>query len=348
MQRHAQKGMPALAGVLLAAALGLAQIAAAHNVPGHAHQVPARKAGTAAAVSGSPWGASYFPNVPLVTQDGKTVRFFDDLIQGKVVAINFIYTRCPDSCPLETARLREVRRILGDRVGRDVFFYSITIDPEHDTPEGLMKYAEKFQAGPGWLFLTGKEADITLLRRKLGLYSEEDRGAESRDHDLSLIIGNQATGRWQKASPFENPYILANLIGGSLHNWKLASTQRNDYANAPKLRKISRGEELFRTRCASCHTIGAPEDSLAAQRSVGPDLAGVTQRRQRAWLVRWLKEPDRMLAEKDPVAMALMARFNSVPMPNLRLSDADVHALLDHLGQTGGSPADDRHRVRDP
>ena len=83
----------------------------------------------AARKGGERWGANYFPNVPLTNHEGKQVRFFDDLIKDKVVVINFIYTTCPDSCPLETARLVEVQRILGDRVGRDVFMYSITIDP---------------------------------------------------------------------------------------------------------------------------------------------------------------------------------------------------------------------------
>src|SRR5262249_51560256 len=76
----------------------------------------------------SPWGEDYFPNVPLVTQDGKTVHFFDDLIKGRVVAIDFIFTSCGQVCPLEAARLSEVQKLLGDRVGRDVFFYSISID----------------------------------------------------------------------------------------------------------------------------------------------------------------------------------------------------------------------------
>src|SRR5215467_8584961 len=74
------------------------------------------------------WGPSYFPNVPLTTQHGNTVRFYDDLLKGKKVVINFIYTRCGDSCPLETARLSQVARILGVRMGRDVFFYSISVD----------------------------------------------------------------------------------------------------------------------------------------------------------------------------------------------------------------------------
>ena len=110
-----------------------------------------------AAPKGSPWGADYFPNVELTDQDGKTVKFYDDLIKDKVVAINFIYTHCGDTCPAETASLRQVQKLLGDRVGKDIFFYSISIDPDHDTPKVLKEYADKFHAGPGWRFLTGKK-----------------------------------------------------------------------------------------------------------------------------------------------------------------------------------------------
>src|SRR6516162_10445469 len=97
---------------------------------------------------------SHFPNVELITQDGKKVHFYDDLIKGKIVAIDLIYTTCQYSCPLETARLAQVQKILGDRVGKDIFFYSITIDPKNDTPAVLKAYAKKFHAGPGWTFLT--------------------------------------------------------------------------------------------------------------------------------------------------------------------------------------------------
>lgn len=287
-------------------------------------------AGALAAEGDSPWGANYFPNVPLVTQDGKTVRFYDDLIKGKVVAINFIFTSCADSCPMETARLRQVTSLLGDRVGKDVFVYSISIDPKTDTPAVLKDYKARFQIdAPGWVFLTGDDADITLLRQKLGLYMPELAG--STDHNLSLIVGNQSTGRWQKASPFENPYVLANHLGSVLHNWKTASVAPNDYANAPtKLRPISKGEQLFRTRCASCHVIGAQE--VSAMRPVGPDLLGVGQRRERAWLERWLKHPDQMIAEKDPIATAMLADYK-IPMPNLRLNDVEVAALLEHIDE---------------
>src|SRR3954447_12031859 len=87
-----------------------------------------------AAGQNSRWGANYFPNVTLTTQDGASVHFYDDLIKGKIVAINLIYTTCKFACPLETARLAQVQHLIGERMGRDVFFYSITIDPEHDTP----------------------------------------------------------------------------------------------------------------------------------------------------------------------------------------------------------------------
>src|SRR2546430_17387977 len=116
-----------------------------------------------AAAQHARWGADYFPDVALTTHEGKTVRFYDDLIKGKIVAIDLIYTTCQYACPLETARLAQVQRVLGDRVGRDIFFYSITIDPAHDTPEVLKAYAEKYHVGPGWLFLTGSAADIEAI-----------------------------------------------------------------------------------------------------------------------------------------------------------------------------------------
>src|SRR5215813_2052271 len=127
----------------------------------------------------NPWGANYFPNVPLLTQDGTTVHFYDDLLKGNAAAITVIYTSCKDECPLETARLVQVQRLLGDRVGKDIFFYSISSDPKRDTPAVLKAYAEKFGVGPGWLFLTGAEADLQLVAKKLGLSRPND--AASRD-----------------------------------------------------------------------------------------------------------------------------------------------------------------------
>ena len=279
----------------------------------------------------SRWGRNYFPNVPLITHKGETVHFFDDLIEDKVVVINFIYTSCPDSCPLETGRLLEVQGILGDRVGRDVFMYSISIDPEVDTPAVLAQYAQDYQVGPGWTFLTGEEEDITLLRKSLGLYIDEIQEEESNDHNLSLIIGNQATGRWMKKSPFENAYVLANQVGSWLHNWKERRAQGGDYENAPKLRNVSKGENLFRTRCSVCHSIGAGDGLFR----VGPNLRGVMDRRDRDWLERWLAAPDEVLASGDPIATELFESYNQVAMPNLRLNELEIRRLLEYVETEG-------------
>ncbi len=282
----------------------------------------------------SRWGADYFPNVTLITHEGKSVRFFDDLLKDKVVILNFMYTSCPDVCPLETVRMVDLQRILGDRVGKDIFMYSITIDPAIDTPEVLKRYMDKLGVGPGWLFLTGDEADILLLRRKMGLYIEGiDDDGDNNNHNVSLVIGNQRTGRWMKRSPFDNPYFLAAQVGSWLGNWRRpADANQNSYATAPRLRLLTLGERLFRTRCTTCHTIGAENIIVQGdQPRLGPDLSGVTQRRERAWLARWLAEPDRMLAEKDPIALELFARYDNLPMPNLSLSKIEVDALIEFM-----------------
>lgn len=278
-----------------------------------------------AAPKGSPWGKEYFPNVELINQDGQKVRFYDDLIKDKVVAINFIYTHCGDTCPAETASLKRVKALLGDRLGKDIFFYSISIDPDHDTPKVLKEYAERFKVGPGWSFLTGRKADTTLLRKKLGLYREDVAEKNLNEHSVSFIIGNESTGQWMKKTPFDEPKTLARLLGYTLSTNKSAYKSSSvSYSEAKQLPKLSKAEDIYRFRCMSCHSLGA-EDGL------GPGLQGVTDRRDRKWLARWLKEPDKLLAEKDPIAMDLYNRYNKVLMPNLRLSDSDVEALIEFM-----------------
>ncbi|KAB0486985.1 Cytochrome oxidase Cu insertion factor, SCO1/SenC/PrrC family [Pseudomonas reinekei] len=312
--------------LVLSVCLLASQLLVAKPVP--PTPVPAKD--TAVADTATPWGADYFPNTLLTDQDGRQVRFFDDLIKGKVVVINFIFTSCSDSCPLETARLRQVQTLLGDRVGKDVFFYSISIDPLSDTPAVLKAYAQRFQVGSGWRFLTGEFADVTELRQKLGLFIEGVDNGRSKDHNLSLIVGNQSTGRWMKASPFENPWILADQLANTLQNWKQPSVEHS-YANAPAIRAPSNGEELFRTRCASCHSLGPQDGQGIGLRSIGPDLIGVTRQRDPAWLSRWIREPDRMLAQKDPIALELFERFDKIPMPNLRMDEHAAQSIIEFL-----------------
>ncbi|MDO8991276.1 MAG: SCO family protein [Sideroxyarcus sp.] len=277
----------------------------------------------AAAPAGSPWGANYFPNITLTNQDGKKLRFYDDLIKDKVVAINFMYATCHDSCPLETAKLRQVQDVLGDRVGKDIFMYSITITPEADTPETLKDYMEKYKVKPGWQFLTGNKDDILLLRTKLGLYDGEET-EKSQGHTMSMIVGNESTGQWIKRSSFDNPKVLARVIGEVLFNYKTRVGQNNNYADVSQVIKLDPGEDLFFRRCLSCHTVGAGD-------ALGPDLLNVVANRDRTWLHNWLKNPDQMLAAKDPIATALFEKFKGVIMPNLRLTDGEVETLLGYI-----------------
>jgi len=298
-------------------------------------------AGLWAVLAGSGTQARYgFPNVELTTHEGETVRFYDDLVKDKVVAINFIYTTCGDSCPAETAKLRKVHAELGDRVGRDIFMYSISINPEHDTPEVLKEYTERYRIGPGWTFLTGEEADITLLRKRLGLYMDE-LDQELGDHNITMIVGNDRIGKWVRRSPFDNPKMLANLIGYELFDG-MRPRRGKSYADAPEVPRESRGAYLYRTRCSSCHSIGGGDDPL------GPDLVDVTQRRDPRWLKRWLAEPDRMLEEGDPIALELFQRYNGIVMPNLRLDEEDVAALIDFMDTEGQRALRLAQQSRDP
>ena len=286
------------------------------------------------------WGADYFPNLLLTNQDGQQLRFFDDMLKDKVVVINFIYTSCPDACPLETARLIEVYDLLKDWVGKEIFFYSISIDPDIDTPAVLKEYSKRFQTGPGWQFLTGSKADIRTVREKLGMIRSDEQSLS--DHTLSLMVGNQRIGRWLKRSPMENPFMLANTLGTWINKSAVRLTPMQDYKDAPtKLRPMSKGEELYRTRCNACHLLGE-EDGLLRN---GPPLLGVVDRRDPAWLRRWIAEPDAMLAEKDPLAMELYEQWGRVPMPNLRLEQKEVDAILGYMKSESDYIAVERARV---
>jgi protein SCO1/2 len=248
------------------------------------------------------------------------VRFYDDLIKGKIVAVNLIYTTCKYACPLETARLAQVQRLLGDRMGRDVFFYSITIDPAYDTPAVLKEYAAKFDAGPGWLFLTGSQEDIDLISRKTGLYSEPNPNNPD-GHTPHLLVGNEVTGQWIRNSGVDDPRFLATTIGTWLNSWRTAPTR--SYADAPKL-DFAAGEYVFMKHCAACHTIGGGD-------RIGPDLAGVTARRDSAWLTRFISAPDAVRASGDAIAKALAAKYMPAVMPRLGVAEGDVAQILHYI-----------------
>ena len=279
-----------------------------------------------AGADNSRWGPGYFPNVTLTTQDGAPVRFYDDLLKGKIVAINLIYTTCKYACPLETARLAQVARLLGDRMGRDVFFYSITIDPEHDTPAVLKEYAAKYQAGPGWTFLTGRKDEIETISKKLGLYTEPDP-KNPDGHQPYLLIGNEATGQWMRNSAVDNPSFMARTIGDWLTSWQNAKTRKQtlqSYTDVPARLMLDPGQYAFANHCAACHTIGSGD-------RLGPDLLGVSTTRDHDWLTRFIVAPDKVRAAGDPIALALRAKYKEVLMPRLDLGTGDAAMLIDYI-----------------
>ena len=280
--------------------------------------------GSVRASADSRLGAAYFPNVTLTTQDGVDVRFYDDLVKGKIVAVNLIYTTCKYACPLETARLAQVARLLGPRMGRDIFFYSISIDPEVDTPAVLKEYAQKYGAGPGWTFLTGKKEDIEQISRKLGLYSAPNP-ANPDGHTPNLVIGNEATGQWMRNSATDNPKFLATTIGDWLDSWQTKSTTATvSYAEAPTRLTLDPGQYIFKNHCAACHTVGRGDH-------LGPDLQGVAATRDREWLTRFIVSPETVRASGDPIALALRAKYKQVVMPSLDLGPVDAALLIDYI-----------------
>ncbi|MGI9424156.1 MAG: SCO family protein, partial [Hyphomicrobiaceae bacterium] len=178
------KGLSAL-GLALAATLGVAD----------------------AAPKGARWGEKYFPNYRVVDQHGKAYNFYKDLIENKIVAVNFVYTNCPDICGLQSARMSIVQDQLGDRLGRDLFIYSISLDPVRDTPEALKAYATAFGVRPGWLFLTGDPKQLHEIRYKLG-----ERSRSLAEHRNDIVLGNDRTGEWGRSSMMANLKQLTRSI----------------------------------------------------------------------------------------------------------------------------------------
>jgi protein SCO1/2 len=158
-------------------------------------------------------GAEWFTNVEVKTHDGRTLHFYDDVMKGKIVIINFFFTDCDAICPLMTENLARVQDLLGDRVGTEVFMASISLQPEHDTPEVLAAYAETYGVGPGWVLLTGKKDDIELLRHRLGFVdSDKVEDADPEQHIGMVRIANEPMHRWTMSPALTNPPALVRAV----------------------------------------------------------------------------------------------------------------------------------------
>jgi protein SCO1 len=156
----------------------------------------------------------YFPNVVLANQEGRKVRLYDDLIKNKIMIINFMYTSCDRICPRVTENLVKVQKLLGDRMGRDIFIHSFTLDPNHDTPKVLKEYAKMHQTGPGWSFLTGTADEMEMLRRRLGFTDPDpvlDRDKEN--HIGNVRYGNEARELWGACPGMSHPAFIVESLG---------------------------------------------------------------------------------------------------------------------------------------
>ena len=147
------------------------------------------------------------PDATVYDQNGKKLKFYTDLVKGKTVAINFIFTTCTAICPALTATFRRVQQQLGDRVGQDVHLISVSVDPTTDVPERLKEYAAKFKAGPGWTFVTGDKVEIDSVLRALGT-----AGADKNDHTPMVLIGNDSAADWSRTYGLSPPSRLVELI----------------------------------------------------------------------------------------------------------------------------------------
>jgi protein SCO1/2 len=158
-------------------------------------------------------GPAWFTNVEVKTQDGRTLHFYDDVMKGKILLINFFYTDCDAVCPLMTENLARVQDLLGSRVGDEIRIVSITLQPEHDTPEIMAAYAKTYGAGPGWWFLTGRRDDVELLRHRLGFVDIDPVvDADPEQHIGTVRIANEPMHRWAMSPALVSPAALVRAV----------------------------------------------------------------------------------------------------------------------------------------
>src|SRR5262245_23399940 len=275
----------------------------------------------AAAAGDSPWGKGYVPNHPVEAQDGGSYKFYDDLIKDRIAVVSFIYTSCREICPVATARLSQLQEKLGEHMGRNVFFYSITVDPETDTPARMQTYAKTFGAGPGWLFLTGQPEHINEIRYRLG-----ERSRFPGEHRNDLLLSNGFLGQWQRDSAMgdlERLVLTIQSLRPAAFGTAALASRPHTQLEAIELTGPP-GETLYLKACAGCHSIGEGN-------RVGPDLAGVSERRRPEWLINFIANPAKVRASKDPIALELAARFPTVRMPSIGVSAREAADLLAYI-----------------
>jgi protein SCO1 len=174
---------------------------------------PAAAAAERASTRAPEGGRRHFPNVNLLTQDNHHVRFYDDLVKDKIVMFNFFYVACTGICPASTANLVKVQHALSDRVGRDIFMYSISLKPREDRPRQLKDYAEMHGIRAGWTLLTGKPEDCELLRRRLGFADADPiRDRDIANHIGLVVYGNEKMDSWAACPALTEPTSFVKYL----------------------------------------------------------------------------------------------------------------------------------------
>lgn len=148
----------------------------------------------------------YFTDTELTSHAGEKLKFYSDVLEGRTVVISFMFTSCEDACPLINANMQRVQERLKDRLGKDIYFVSITVDPKVDTPKVLADYRKQFKAGPGWMFLTGSEKNIEIVGSKMGQVFEKEA------HLTAFLVGNTKTARWRKIPAHLSDAVIAEQV----------------------------------------------------------------------------------------------------------------------------------------
>lgn len=160
----------------------------------------------------------HLPNLPMITHEGKRVLFYDDLVKDKVVSLNFFFANCEDLCPLVTANLAKVQKLMGDQVGRDIYMYSFTLKPEEDTVDVIRNYRNKFGAGPGWTFLTAKPEDMEKLRVAIGFtYPDPAIDKDTTQHIGNVRYGNEPLMYWSACPGMAHARFIVESLGWMIH-----------------------------------------------------------------------------------------------------------------------------------
>ncbi|HEY6946870.1 MAG TPA: SCO family protein [Candidatus Acidoferrum sp.] len=158
----------------------------------------------------------HLPNLSMFTHEGKRVLFYDDLVKNKVVTLNFFYTHCDEVCPLVTANLVKVQKLLGAQVGRDIHMYSFTLKPEEDSVDVIRNYRKKF--GAGWTFLTAAPKDMEKLRVAIGFtYPDPAIDKDTTQHIGNVRYGNEPLMYWSACPGMAHAEFVAETLQWIIH-----------------------------------------------------------------------------------------------------------------------------------